>query len=104
MEVTGFPANWLPAHDAVHHATRQAAEFLLPGMKNASRGTTLHDRNLSAFTRAGVINNLKDGFEYFPLPFLHFNQHFTLGETGMVKVICPAAWESDNGLPAECRR
>ena len=54
--------------------------------------TTLSDRNLSAVTQAGVVNNLNDGMAWGLFPLVFATAHMTLGEIGQLSAIYPATW------------
>ncbi|WP_245590557.1 MFS transporter [Adhaeribacter aquaticus] len=54
--------------------------------------TTLFNRNLSAVTQAGLVNNLNDGMAWGLLPVLLANRGLHLTEIGLVTAIYPGVW------------
>lgn len=60
--------------------------------KNVFWNTTLHHRNLSATTQAGLVNNLNDGMIWGLLPMLLFQQDFDKAAIGIIAATYPAVW------------
>jgi MFS family permease len=54
--------------------------------------TTLWDRNLSAATQAGLVNNLNDGMSWGLFPLVFASAHMTLSDIGQLAAIYPATW------------
>jgi MFS family permease len=54
--------------------------------------TTFFNKNLSATTQAGLINNLNDGMIWGLLPLLLINQAFGNDDIGLIAAIYPAVW------------
>ncbi len=54
--------------------------------------TTLRDRNLSAASQAGLVNNLNDGMAWGLLPLLYASAGLSLGEIGILAATYPAVW------------
>ena len=54
--------------------------------------TTLHDRNLSAASQAGLVNNLNDGMAWGLLPLFYASAGLSLGEIGVLAATYPAIW------------
>jgi MFS family permease len=54
--------------------------------------TTLGDRNLSAATQAGLVNNLNDGMSWGLFPLVFASAHMTLSDIGQLAAIYPATW------------
>jgi MFS family permease len=54
--------------------------------------TTLHDRNLSAASQAGLVNNLNDGMAWGLLPLFYASAGLSLGEIGVLAATYPAVW------------
>ena len=69
---------------------RQQAIFL--NMKNVFWETTLRNKNLSAVTQAGLVNNLNDGMAWGIFPILLASKGFSIAEIGIVTAIYPAVW------------
>jgi MFS family permease len=54
--------------------------------------TTLIDRNLSAVTQAGLVNNLNDGMAWGLFPLLFAAANLRLDRIGVLAAIYPATW------------
>lgn len=54
--------------------------------------TSFTDRNLSAVSQAGFVNNLNDGMAWGLLPILYSSLHFDLKTIGLLAAIYPATW------------
>jgi MFS family permease len=54
--------------------------------------TTLLDRNLSAVTQAGLVNNLNDGMAWGLLPVRFAAAGLGLAEIGLLTALYPAVW------------
>jgi MFS family permease len=54
--------------------------------------TTLHDRDLSAASQAGLVNNLNDGMAWGLLPLFYASAGLSLGEIGILAATYPAVW------------
>ncbi len=54
--------------------------------------TTLHDRNLSAASQAGLVNNLNDGMAWGLLPLFYASAGLSLFEIGVLAATYPAVW------------
>ena len=54
--------------------------------------TTFFNKNLSATTQAGLINNLNDGMIWGLLPLLLINRAFGNDDIGLIVAIYPAVW------------
>lgn len=61
-------------------------------LKNVFWGTTLFNKNLSAVTQAGLVNNMNDGMMWGLFPLLLVAKGFTLAQVGLVTAIYPACW------------
>jgi MFS family permease len=77
--------------------TRQFVQLEQQKSKTAELGnvfwsTTLSNRNLSATTQAGLINNLNDGMIWGLLPLLLMSQEFDKAAIGWITAIYPAVW------------
>ena len=62
-----------------------------PQMKNVFWGTSWYNRNLSAVTQAGMVNNMNDGMMWGLYPLL-LAKSFSVAETGLLTGIYPACW------------
>jgi MFS family permease len=54
--------------------------------------TTLRDRNLSAGSQAGLVNNLNDGMAWGLLPLFYASAGLSLREIGVLAATYPAVW------------
>lgn len=54
--------------------------------------TTLTDKNLSAITQAGFVNNLNDGMVWGLLPVVLLARSYTLTDIGLIAGVYPAVW------------
>lgn len=54
--------------------------------------TTLHDRNLSSVSQAGMINNLNDGMAWGLFPLFFAAAAMDLAQIGTLAAIYPATW------------
>lgn len=61
-------------------------------LKNIFLETTFRNRNLSAITQAGMVNNLNDGMIWGLLPILLFSLHFDTPQIGIITAIYPGVW------------
>jgi MFS family permease len=76
--------------------THMAAASITAGkegeLQNVFWGTTLFNKNLSAITQAGLVNNMNDGMLWGLYPLLLYSKGFTLAQVGLVTAIYPACW------------
>lgn len=61
-------------------------------LQNVFWGTTVFNRNLSAVTQAGLVNNMNDGMMWGLYPLLLHSKGLTLSQVGLVTAIYPACW------------
>jgi MFS family permease len=54
--------------------------------------TTWRDRNLSAASQAGLVNNLNDGMAWGLLPIFYASAGLSIGEIGILAAVYPAVW------------
>ncbi len=92
LSLAGFFGSWLLVRDTRHHVAKETAANNLPLLKNIFWDTTLVDRNLSAVTQAGLINNLNDAMAWGLLPLALAQQGFGVDEIGMIVAVYPAVW------------
>lgn len=64
----------------------------IPRLKNAFTETSFTNKNLSAVTQAGLVNNLNDGMVWGLLPIILVQKHFSLIDIGVITSIYPAVW------------
>jgi MFS family permease len=76
------------AHEARHHAapseSLSAREIFLR--------TSLHDRELSSISQAGLVNNLNDGMAWGLFPLFYAAAEISVERIGWLAAIYPAVW------------
>jgi len=61
-------------------------------LKNIFLDTTFKNKNLSAITQAGFVNNLNDGMIWGLLPILLLSYNFNNAHIGIIAAIYPTVW------------
>ncbi len=92
LSFLGFFGSWLLVKDTKHHVAAEITISKVPRLKNIFWDTTLHNKNLSAVTQAGLVNNLNDGMAWGILPILLASKGFGIESIGMVTAVYPAVW------------
>ncbi|MCK6505262.1 MFS transporter [Myxococcota bacterium] len=64
----------------------------LPSQRQIFARTTLADRDLSAVTQAGLVNNLNDGMSWGLFPLLFAAAGLDLAQVGLLAALYPAVW------------
>jgi MFS family permease len=64
----------------------------VPSTREVFWRTTLEDRDLSAVSQAGLVNNLNDGMAWGLLPFVFAAAQMSLEQIGTLVAIYPATW------------
>jgi MFS family permease len=64
----------------------------LPRLNNIFLETSFTNKNLSAVTQAGLVNNLNDGMVWGLLPIILVQKNFALIDIGIITSIYPAVW------------
>ncbi len=77
-------------HVDLEHGLRPRADT--PGWREVFWRTTLRDRNLSAASQAGLVNNLNDGMAWGLLPLYYAAAGLGVGEIGVLAATYPAVW------------
>jgi MFS family permease len=96
--VLGLALSAWPVRDTTPHVTREAALTTAPLDRDAPASrdvfwrTTILDRNLSAVSQAGLVNNLNDGMAWGLLPIVFASAGMTLTQVGTLAAIYPATW------------
>ncbi len=92
----GFALSVLFVRETLQHVKHEAR---LSGVGDAGLGqrevfvrTTLTDRNLSAVTQAGLVNNLNDGMAWGLFPIVFAAAGLTLAQVGWLAALYPAVW------------
>jgi len=63
-----------------------------PRLNNIFLETSFTNKNLSAVTQAGLVNNLNDGMVWGLLPIILVQKNFALIDIGIITSIYPAVW------------
>ncbi|MFA5937768.1 MAG: MFS transporter [Sinimarinibacterium sp.] len=96
--VVGMLLSVFLVRETRHHVaieSRLAGTHAATGMPSAREifwRTSLRDRNLSAVSQAGLVNNLNDGMAWGLFPLLFAAAGMSLGEIGTLAAIYPAVW------------
>jgi MFS family permease len=77
-------------HVGLEQALRQRGTA--PSWREVFWRTTLRDRNLSAASQAGLVNNLNDGMAWGLLPLYYAAAGLRVEEIGVLAAIYPAVW------------
>lgn len=77
---------------AAHEAITSKASAEPRSQAEIFRLTTLTDRNLSAATQAGLVNNLNDGLAWGLFPLIFAAAGLGLGKIGVLAGLYPAVW------------
>jgi MFS family permease len=88
----GLFASWALVKDTIHHVSVETAQSQVPRLNHVFRDTTLKNKNLSAVTQAGLVNNLNDGMVWGIFPILLASKGFTLEQIGIIAATYPAVW------------
>jgi MFS family permease len=64
----------------------------IPRLNNIFLETSFTNKNLSAVTQAGLVNNLNDGMVWGLLPIILIQKNFALIDIGIITSIYPAVW------------
>ncbi len=75
----------------IHHANEGHSKETL-SQREIFQRTTFRDKNLSAVTQAGFVNNLNDGMAWGLFPILFAAQGLSLENIGWLAAIYPATW------------
>jgi MFS family permease len=77
MALTGLLLSWLFTEDTYRHVKLEAASSSIPRVTNVFRETTWGNKNLSAITQAGLVNNLNDGMVWACFPSCSYQKDST---------------------------
>jgi MFS family permease len=81
-------------HGHARHEARSGGVASPPGLGAAEvfARTTFRDRDLSAVSQAGLVNNLNDGMAWGLFPVLFASAGLGLGRIGTLAAVYPAVW------------
>jgi MFS family permease len=94
--VVGLVLSIVFVRDTAPHAiqeaknTGRASSDVTPTAAEVFTRTTLHDRNLSSVTQAGLVNNLNDGMAWGLFPLVFAAAGLPLAAIGLLAAIYPA--------------
>lgn len=92
LVVLGLLGSVFLIKDTKGHVEKEVSVSTKPRLQHVFLDTTWRDRNLSAVTQAGLVNNLNDGMVWGIFPILLAVKNFSLGEIGVIISIYPAVW------------
>ena len=92
LSISGLLSSLFLIKDTKHHVSKEKETSKIPKLKNIFLDTSLLNKNLSAVTQAGLINNLNDGMVWGLLPILLVQNKFELTEIAIITAIYPAVW------------
>lgn len=92
LSLAGLILTFFFVKDTHNHVAAETAASPVSKTKNIFWFTTWKNRNLSAVTQAGLINNLNDGMMWGIFPVLLAAKKFPLQEIGLICAIYPAVW------------
>jgi MFS family permease len=77
---------------AAHEANLARDDVALPSQWEIFRRVTWQDRNLSAVSQAGLVNNLNDGLAWGLFPLIYVAAGLGLEAIGVLAGLYPAVW------------
>lgn len=92
LSLIGLLSSIFLVNDTAVFVKNEIKQTTLEPSNNIFMATTWSNKNLSAITQAGLINNLNDGMTWGILPILLISKNFTLTETASIAAIYPAVW------------
>jgi MFS family permease len=95
--IAGLLLSALPVRETHGHARHEAkaggaASPTGPGAASLFARTSWGDRDLSAVSQAGLVNNLNDGMAWGLFPLLFASAGLRLDQIGVLAAIYPAVW------------
>jgi len=92
----GLLLSLLLVKETRHHAAAEARLHATPGVALSPTEvfwrTSLHDRNLSSASQAGLVNNLNDGMAWGLFPLYFAAAGLDLARIGVLAALYPACW------------
>jgi MFS family permease len=94
LVILGLLSSVLFVTETKAHAATESKSVALESVssREAFARTTWRDRDLSAVTQAGFVNNLNDGMAWGLFPMLFVASGRSLGEVGWLAATYPAVW------------
>jgi len=94
--VIGLVLSVVLVRDTHAHAKHEAKNHAAPDVPISQREiflrTSFTDRNLSAISQAGLVNNLNDGMAWGLFPLFYAAAELSLARIGWLAAIYPAVW------------
>ncbi len=92
----GLLVSWLLVRETQHHVSHEAQLHAVGSAVLTQREvfwrTSATDRNLSAVSQAGLVNNLNDGLAWGLFPLFFAAARMDLEQIGALAAIYPATW------------
>ncbi|MCF6307054.1 MAG: MFS transporter [Flavobacteriaceae bacterium] len=92
LSILGLLFSIFLVKDTRHHVAKETSESNQEKVKNVFWNTTFKNRNLSATTQAGLVNNLNDGMIWGLLPLLLLSENFGKDNIGIITATYPLVW------------
>lgn len=92
IALTGLVLSLFWVRDTRKHVAQEAIVSCRNKLTNVFADTTWRNKNLSAITQAGLVNNLNDGMVWGLLPVLMHQQGYTLSAIGFIAGLYPFVW------------
>ena len=92
ISVLGLLATLLWVKDTCVFVRQEASQSAAANLSHVFWETTWRNRNLSAITQAGLVNNLNDGMIWGLLPALLLQRNYPDQSIGIVTAIYPTVW------------
>jgi MFS family permease len=94
VAVLGLLISWIFVKDTSGFVQLESetTSSSIPRLNNIFLETSFTNKNLSAVTQAGLVNNLNDGMVWGLLPIILIQKKFTLIDIGIITSIYPAVW------------
>lgn len=92
ISVTGLLFTLLWVKDTRAFVRHEATQSTAANLSHVFWETTCRNRNLSAITQAGLVNNLNDGMIWGLLPALLLQWHYPDQSIGVVTAVYPTVW------------
>jgi len=94
VAVLGLVISWIFVKDTSGFVQLESetTSSSTPRLNNIFLETSFTNKNLSAVTQAGLVNNLNDGMVWGLLPIILVQKNFALIDIGIITSIYPAVW------------
>ncbi|MDG1039656.1 MAG: MFS transporter [Polaribacter sp.] len=92
ISVIGLLLSILFVNDTRKFVNQEQKADTKNSLENVFLETTFKNKNLSAITQAGLVNNLNDGMIWGLLPILLFDLKFDTKSIGIIAAVYPTVW------------